>query len=74
MEGAPSKLRKIFGDNVRRRRREKGMSQERLAEEAGLHRTYIGSIERGERNVSLDNIDRISAALSIPPDQMLHPA
>lgn len=61
----------MFGDNVRERRRALGLSQEELADAAGLHRTYIGSIERAERNVSLDNIDRISAALSATAAQLL---
>lgn len=71
MEARPSKLRKVFGDNVRQRRRELGLSQEDLAEAAGVHRTYIGSVERAERNVSIDNIDRISAALSATAARML---
>jgi transcriptional regulator with XRE-family HTH domain len=58
--------RKKFGENVRRSRTEQGLSQEGLAEKVGLHRTYIGSIERGERNVSLDNIVAIAQALKIP--------
>lgn len=71
MEARPSKLRKVFGDNVRERRRALGLSQEELADAAGVHRTYIGSVERAERNVSLDNIDRISAALSATAAQLL---
>lgn len=43
------------------------MSQEALADEAGLHRTYVGSVERGERNISIDNIDRLAKALNVSP-------
>lgn len=49
------------------------MSQEALAHKAGLHRTYVGSIERGERNVSLDNIYVLAAALDLSPADLLHP-
>ena len=56
---------KKFGANVHRLRAEKGWSQADLAERAGLHRTYIGSIERHERNVSLLNIERIAKALGV---------
>lgn len=52
-----------FGQNVRHIRMARGLSQEELADKAGLHRTYIGSIERGERNVSLNNIVVIAQAL-----------
>lgn len=58
--------RQAFGDRVRTLRAERGLSQEALAEKAGLHRTYVGSIERGERNVGLDNIHRIADALDVP--------
>ena len=60
-----SNILKRFGSNVRRMRRSKRWSQEDLAEKAGLHRTYIGSIERSERNVSLINIERIAKALEV---------
>ncbi len=54
---------RAFGARVRARRLELGLSQEALAAESGLHRTYLGAIERGERNVSLINIVRIAKAL-----------
>lgn len=56
--------RKAFGKRIRELRKKKGYSQEELADRADLHRTYIGSIERGEQNVSLDNIAKIARALS----------
>ena len=60
-----SKLLKQFGDNVKRLRKAKGWSQEDLAERTKLHRTYIGSIEISERNVSLINIEKIANALDV---------
>lgn len=56
---------KQFGSNVKKHRKAKGWSQEQLAAKARLHRTYIGSIERSERNISLINIERIAKALDI---------
>jgi transcriptional regulator with XRE-family HTH domain len=47
-------------------RERKGISQEKLADLAGLHRTYVSSVERGERNISLLNIERVAKALAIP--------
>ena len=58
-------IRLRFGTAVRQRRQELGISQEELGERADLHRTYIGDIERGLRNVSLVNIEKIIRALNI---------
>jgi transcriptional regulator with XRE-family HTH domain len=62
--------RKDFGAAIRRYRLERGLSQEQLAARAGLDRTYVGGIERGERNPSLKNIARIAAALRVPIRQL----
>lgn len=59
--------RRAFGRRVRALRLAAGLSQERLAQEAGLHRTYVSSLERGLRNVGLDNILRLAAALGVSP-------
>ena len=67
----PSSLRRTFANNVRARRKELGLSQEELADRAQVHRTFIGHVERGETNVSIANIDRISAALEIPASELL---
>lgn len=60
-----SKLRGILGRNIRALRNERGWSQEELGFRAKIHRTYIGAIERGEQNVSVDNIARLSKALGV---------
>jgi transcriptional regulator with XRE-family HTH domain len=60
-----------FGQTVRELRRRKGVSQERLAELCGLHRTYVSSVERGERNISLLNIAKLAAALDVPLERMM---
>lgn len=59
------KVRKRLGANIRHLRKEQGWSQEDLAFECGLHRTYIGAIERGEQNVSIDNITKIALTLGV---------
>jgi transcriptional regulator with XRE-family HTH domain len=60
-----SDARKIFAARLRQIRQIKGLSQEELADRAGLHRTYVGSVERGERNISIDNIECLAKALDI---------
>ena len=61
-----SALTKIIGQRIRHYRTQQGLSQERLAELAGCHPTYIGQIERGEKNATLDSIDKIASSLTIP--------
>lgn len=60
-----SKIRLMFGKRVRQLRLARGFSQESLADEVGLHRTYIGNIERGEESVSIDNVAKIAKALKV---------
>lgn len=60
-----------FGRHVRARRLQLGISQETLAEAAGLHRTYVGSVERGERNIALLNILRLASALDLDPTELM---
>jgi transcriptional regulator with XRE-family HTH domain len=63
--------RLVFAENVRKLRRERGLSQESLAERSELHRTYVGSVERGERNVSIDNMESLAIALGVKLREML---
>ncbi len=63
-------IRKKFGQKVRELRNKQGLSQEDFAFECDLHRTYVGAIERGERNISIDNIAKIADALKIKIDQL----
>jgi transcriptional regulator with XRE-family HTH domain len=63
----------MFGLRLRQLRKAKGLSQEALALEAGLDRTYVSSCERGLRNISLDNIHRLAAALGVTPSSLLEP-
>jgi transcriptional regulator with XRE-family HTH domain len=65
------RLRLLFATNVRLARIHAGLSQERLALECGLDRTFIGSLEQGIRNISVDNIEVIASALKIPAHELL---
>lgn len=60
-----------FATNVKKYRLQQNLSQEKLAELSGLHRTYISSIEREQRNISIDNISKIATALKIDPYLLL---
>ncbi|GBR29428.1 hypothetical protein AA11826_0463 [Komagataeibacter oboediens DSM 11826] len=65
MDQPPPPIKTKFGSRLRRLRKERGFSQEGFAEECGLDRTYVGGIERGERNVGIENIERLAFALGI---------
>lgn len=69
-----NKLLVKFGQRVREERIKQGYSQEELAELADVHRTYIGMIERAEKNITLKNIEKIANALKIKPEELLHEA
>lgn len=70
-EGNDRKTKRDFGVRVRHYRKAKNLSQEGLAEACGLDRTYIGGVERGERNISLINIYKISDALGVSPKDII---
>lgn len=63
----------MLASNLIRLRREKGWSQEALAFEAGLHRTFVAHVERQARNISLDNLERLASALSVQIHELLLP-
>ncbi|NJN19999.1 MAG: helix-turn-helix transcriptional regulator [Leptolyngbya sp. RL_3_1] len=66
-----SSARELFAKRLRQLRQLQGLSQEALADMAGLHRTYIGSIERSERNISIDNMERLAQALGVDITDLL---
>lgn len=72
-EFPPSDARSILAMNMKLLRAERKLSQEDLALECDLHRTFIAHVERGARNVSLDNIEKIAGALGVPVYQLLMP-
>lgn len=67
-------LQKTLGRNLRAYREGKGLSQEAFADELGVHRTYMGGIERGERNLTLKSLERIAAQIDVDPLTLLQPA
>ncbi len=66
-----SNARQIFAQRLRQIRQIRGLSQEELADMAGLHRTYVGSVERSERNLSIDNMERLAKALEVDITELL---
>ncbi|MGB6449606.1 MAG: helix-turn-helix transcriptional regulator [Steroidobacteraceae bacterium] len=71
MRKPTSQLRKILADNIRDYRAKHGLSQEELADDCGLHRTYIGSVERCERNVTLSTLEVLAQALRVSVPELL---
>jgi transcriptional regulator with XRE-family HTH domain len=65
-------IQQLFGERVRVLRQEQGLSQEELAYRAGVHRTYLGGIERGERNPALKNIAAMAEALGVSLSELFH--
>lgn len=61
----------LLGERVRRRRQELGLSQESLAAESDLHWTFIGQVERGQRNLSLHNLLKVAASLGVDPGELV---
>lgn len=66
-----SNAKRIFAQRLRQIRQIRGLSQEELADMAGLHRTYVGSVERSERNISIDNMERLAKALEVDITELL---
>lgn len=61
-----------FSKKVREERIKQGLSQEQLATRAGIHRTYVGMIERAEKNITIENIEKIARTLEIPLDKLMN--
>lgn len=73
MSQPSSEARHRFQINLHRLRKEKGWSQEELASRCGLHRTFVSSVERGERNISIDNVGRLALALEVDVQALFEP-
>jgi transcriptional regulator with XRE-family HTH domain len=66
-----SELQKTVGRRLREQRQALGLSQEAMAERLGYHRTFLGSVERGERNLTLASVEQLAASLGVPPLDLL---
>ena len=71
LTGQPGQLAQVLADNVRTYRKSNRISQEELADRCNLHRTYVGSVERGERNVTLRTLETLAAALGVSVPKLL---
>jgi len=69
---AETDVKALFGKRVRQLRKVRGWSQENFAHKVGLDRSYMGGVERGERNISLENICLIAKALAVPPTELFN--
>lgn len=67
-------LQRTIGENLRAYRKARGLSQEAFADVLGVHRTYLGSVERGERNLTLRSVERLAASIEEEPLTLLRPA
>ena len=67
----PTDIKSRFGERLNEIRSKRGISQERLAEMAGLHRTYVSLIERGERNVTIETIEKLATALDVEMAELM---
>lgn len=71
MAKARSEMKTVLAENIRNYRKRKSLSQEQLADICGLHRTYVGSVERGERNVTLSTLETFASALGVSVPDLL---
>jgi transcriptional regulator with XRE-family HTH domain len=69
--GAKNSARTVIASNLRRLRKSKGLSQEALADLAGIHRTYVGCVERSEKNISIDSLERLAKALNVEVSELV---
>ena len=70
-QSGPEPLRVLFGRRVRELRTQQGLTQQQLGRKAGMHPAYVGGIERGERNITLDGVERLARALGVSPAELV---